>query len=146
MQIGTKANGHLGKRGIPSALCSFPPKVCKWALRQMGTWGKCTFGGKVQPKYPKEVPQVSYAHFSQMFTSGHRGKWALGVNAHLEKRGIPCPKEVPQVPYAHLPQMFTNGHWGKWALGENVHLGQRGTPRALKGYPKCPMPIYPKCM
>ena len=102
VQIGTKANGHSGKRGTPSARCPFSPNVCKWALGKMDTWGKWTFGGKGHPK---------------------------------------CPKEVPQVPYAHFPQMFTSGHWGKWALGENVHLGERGTPRALKGYPKCPMPI-----
>ena len=71
VQIGTKANGHLGKRGTPSALCLFPPNVCKWALGQMGTWGKCAFGRKVYSKCPKEVPQVPYAHFPQMFTSGH---------------------------------------------------------------------------
>ena len=26
------ANGHLGKRSTPSALCPFSPNACKWAL------------------------------------------------------------------------------------------------------------------
>ena len=167
--MGIGANGHLGqmdiwgKRGTPSALCPFPPNVCKWTLGQMGTWGKCIFGGKRHPKCPEEVPQVSYAHVPQMFTSEQWGKWALGVNAHLGEGGTPCPKRLPQVPYGHFPQMYVNKHWGKWAPGVNAHLGERGTPSALcpftpnvykwalgqmdiwgKGHPKCPVPISSK--
>ena len=71
----------------------------------------------------------------------HQGKWTFG------KKGYPkCPKGVLQVPSAHFPQMFTNGRWGEWALRENGHLGEKGTPSVLKGYPKCPLPIFRKCM
>ena len=49
------------------------------------------------------------------------------------------------MPHAHFLQMFTNGHWGKWALGKNIHLGERGSSSGLKGYPKCPGTISPKC-
>ena len=81
VQIGTKVNGHLGKRsipnalkGYPSALCSFSPNVCKWALGQMGFWGKLTFGGK-------EYPQVLYAHLPQIYANGRFGQidiWGKG--------------------------------------------------------------------
>ena len=55
VQIGPKANGHLGKRGTLSARCSFSPNVYKWALGQMGTWGKWTFGKKGYPKCPMSI-------------------------------------------------------------------------------------------
>ena len=43
--------------------------------------------------------------------------------------------------------MLTNGNWvGKWALRANVRLEERCTSSALKGYPKCPMPISYKCL
>ena len=60
----------------PSALCPFPPNVCKWALGQMKTWGKWTFGGKRYLKCPEPI-------FSNVY------KWALGANGHLGERGTP---------------------------------------------------------
>ena len=99
----------------------------------MGTWKKCTFGGKGYPKQmficPKYLqmgtganghlgeglPQVSCAHFPQMFTNGHLRQmdiWGKGIG-------------LTHVPYAHFPkcmQMGTgaNGHWGQmesWGKG-----------------------------
>ena len=57
-----------------------------------------------------------------------------GANAHLGERGTPSALCLfsPNVCKSAL---------GKCALGENGHLGERSTPRALKGTPKCPMPI-----
>ena len=72
---------------------------------------------------------------------GTRGKWAFGGKEYPK-----CPKGVSEAPWAHYPKMFTNGQQGKWELGANGHLGERGTPSALKGHPKCLMPISPKCL
>ena len=91
-QIGTWENEYLGI----------------WVCGEMGIWGKYIFGGighrgkwalvqigKWQMDiWGKGVPQVPGVHFPQMFTNGHWGKWALGANGHLGKRGTPsalCP-------------------------------------------------------
>ena len=81
-ELGTGANELQGKwtfgeRGTLSALiflCPFPLKCLKWAVGQMGTRGKWTFGGKRYPKCPKGVFQVPWAHYPKMFTNGHLGQ------------------------------------------------------------------------
>ena len=63
LQMGSGANGHLRKmdiwgkgvpqvpyRGISSALSLLTQNVHKRVPRQMGIWGKWTFGGKGYPK------------------------------------------------------------------------------------------------
>ena len=92
--------------------------------------------GKGHLKSSKKVPQVRYVHFPQMFTSGHWGKWALWVNAHLGERGTPCPKGVP--PSALCP--FTSNVY-KWALGKMGTWGKCTFGR--KGYP---MPQSALCL
>ena len=99
---------------------------------QMGTRGKCTFGGKGYPTCPEGIPPSALCPFTLNVY-----KWALEqmgtwVKCTFGERGTSrALKGYPQVPYAHFPQMYVNGHWGKWALGVNAHLGERGTPSAL---------------
>ena len=57
VQIGPKANGHLGKRGTPSARCSFPQMFTnghwgKWALGANGHLGKRGTPSALCPSVP----------------------------------------------------------------------------------------------
>ena len=84
-----------------------------------GDLGKCTFGGKRYPKCP-------WAHFPEIFTNEHRGKWALGENGHLDKRYPKCLN----IPVPISSQMFANGR------GANGHL--RKTDIWGEGVPQVP--------
>ena len=148
VQMGTKANVHLGKgQGTLSSQISVPisPQMFvngqrgKWALAKNGHSGERGAVSALK-RYPK-CPEPISPKCSQIGTKANMllRKWTFGG-----KRYPKCPKGVPQVPYVHFPQMFTNVHWGKWVLGANVHLRETSTPCALKRYPKCPGSISPK--
>ena len=128
--------------------CPFPPNVCKYAVGQMGTWKKWTFGGKEYPKCFKGVSQVPYVHYPELFKNGHWSKWALGANGHLGKEYPKCP--VP------IPQFFQIGIWGPSAhlplcpFCPSVHLGKMSTIKVFlspKGplFPKTPSANFSLC-
>ena len=71
-------------------------------------------GTKANGHLGKGVTQVPYAHFPQMLTNGHWGKWTF--------RG----KEYPKCPVPISPN-FSKGEWRKWELGANGHLGNLST-------------------
>ena len=124
------ANGYPSalKGYLPSALifrCPFPPNVCKWAVGQMGTWKKWTFGGKKCPKCLKRVSQVPYAHTPKC---SKMGTGANGLLGQMDIRG----RSTPSILYPS-PSFF------KWAFGAScahlpqcpfcpsVHLGKMST-------------------
>ena len=106
----------------------------------------------------KGVPQVPYAHFPQIITNGHWGKWALKANGHLGERSTQSALCLfsPNVYQWALGQMSTLEKWTfrrkrypmcpvpispkcmQMARGANAHFGERGTPSALKRYPQVP--------
>ena len=65
VQIGTKANGHLGKRGTPNALKRYPkcPVFIFPKCLQMGTGANGHLGQ--MDIWGKGVPQVPYVHLSR---------------------------------------------------------------------------------
>ena len=63
------ANGHLGVRDTPSALCPFSQMFANGHWRQMDIWGK-------------EAPQVSCTHFPEIFS-----QVPIFPTAHLKKFG-----------------------------------------------------------
>ena len=91
----------------------------------MGTWGKCTFGGKGYPKCSKRMPQVPCPHSLQMFTYGHWGKWTFGANKHLEERGIPsAPKGYHKCPVPIFPKFLQMGTGANGRLGQMCSWGK----------------------
>ena len=110
LQMGTGANEHLGEG---DALCPFPPNVYKWALGQIDIW-------------VKEVPQVSCAHFPQVFSNEQWRKWALSANGHFGKFSPSVP--LPQCPFC--PSVF---------------LGEMGTGHLWYPFRPLAVPISHKC-
>ena len=111
----------------------------KWALVLIGTNTNGHLGERDTPSALTGYPKCPVSIFPKCLQMGTR------ANGHLGQINI-LGKGVSQVPYAHFPRIYANGHWGKWALEVNAHLGERDTPSALKRFPKCPMPIFLKCL
>ena len=71
---------------------------------------------------------MPYAHFPQMFTNGHWGKWVLGANKHLGEKITPSAlKRYPKCPGPISPKCSpmgteANGHLGQMDIwGKEVH-------------------------
>ena len=126
--VGHRGNGHWCKwtfreRGTLSALiflCPFPLKCLQMGSGANGHLEKMDIWGKGYPiKCPKEAYLMPWAHYPKMFTNGHQGKWALGVNGHLGERGPPsalkghskCP--APITPKCSPMGTEANGHLGQ---------------------------------
>ena len=139
-QIGTWGNEYLGQMGIwGKYIVGGIGHRGKWALMQIGTKANEHLGKRGTPSALTGNPKCPVSIFPKCLQMGS------GANGHLGQMDI-WGKEAPQVPYVHFPKMYANEYMGKWALGVNAHLGEKDTPSALKRFPKCPMPIFLKCL
>ena len=167
--MGTKENGHnvhkwaptqmgtwdywtFGGKGYPKCPMPISPKCLQMGIGVCRHLGQMNIWRKGCPKCPKGISKVPWAHFPETVVVTRRiticSQMCTGANGHLGKMNI-CGKGYPKCPNTPAPisfQMLANEQQGKWALGENGHLEEGNTSTFLKEYPKCPMPITPKCV